>query len=149
MEKLERNRKRKSNSSPHGRNDRYDWGTKKEREEREREEEEKKEMEKNKILPTNKKSGLLEKDSKTKEQGIEMKYREPKEAAKPSKIWKIYPFKGEEEFETIPIHNKSCYLIGRDRRVVDIPTDHPSCSLQHSVIQFRKIETEEGKNIIR
>ncbi|KAF5207104.1 Smad nuclear-interacting protein [Thalictrum thalictroides] len=27
-----------------------------------------------------------------------------------------------------------------ERKVADIPTDHPSCSKQHTVIQFRQIE---------
>lgn len=31
----------------------------------------------------------------------------------------------------------SCYLFGRERRVADVPTDHPSCSKQHAVLQFR------------
>jgi hypothetical protein len=30
---------------------------------------------------------------------------------------------------------QSMYLFGRERRVADIPTDHPSCSKQHAVIQ--------------
>ena len=34
---------------------------------------------------------------------------------------------------------QSCYLFGRDRAIVDIPTEHPSCSKQHAVIQFRQI----------
>jgi len=39
--------------------------------------------------------------------------------------------------EPLYIHRQSCYLFGRERRVADIPTDHPSCSKQHAVIQFR------------
>ncbi len=35
------------------------------------------------------------------------------------------------------IHRQTCYLFGRERRVADIPTDHPSCSKQHAVIQYR------------
>ena len=38
------------------------------------------------------------------------------------------------------------YLLGRERRVADIPLDHPSCSSQHCVLQFRmtqKTETNE------
>lgn len=34
---------------------------------------------------------------------------------------------------------QSCYLIGRDRVVVDIATEHPSISKQHAVIQFRLV----------
>ena len=40
------------------------------------------------------------------------------------------------------IHRQSCYLFGRERRVADVPTDHPSCSKQHSVLQFRLTEKE-------
>jgi smad nuclear-interacting protein 1 len=28
-------------------------------------------------------------------------------------------------------------LFGKDRKVVDIPTDHPTCSRQHAVLVFR------------
>ncbi|WFD48739.1 hypothetical protein GLX27_003409 [Malassezia furfur] len=34
---------------------------------------------------------------------------------------------------------QSCYLLGRDRTVADIPVEHPSCSKQHAVIQFRLV----------
>lgn len=39
--------------------------------------------------------------------------------------------------EPLPIHRQSLYLFGRERRVADVPTDHPSCSKQHAVLQFR------------
>lgn len=39
--------------------------------------------------------------------------------------------------DPLPIHRQSCYLFGRERRVADVPTDHPSCSKQHAVLQFR------------
>lgn len=39
--------------------------------------------------------------------------------------------------DPLPIHRQSFYLFGRERRVADIPTDHPSCSKQHAVLQFR------------
>lgn len=35
------------------------------------------------------------------------------------------------------IHRQSSYLFGREHRVVDVPTDHPSCSKQHAVLQYR------------
>ena len=38
------------------------------------------------------------------------------------------------------MHRQSAYLFGRDRKVADIPTDHPSCSKQHAVFQFRLVE---------
>lgn len=37
--------------------------------------------------------------------------------------------------DMLHIQRQSAYLIGRDRTVVDIPLDHPSCSKQHAVIQ--------------
>ncbi|EXB50263.1 FHA domain-containing protein DDL [Morus notabilis] len=45
--------------------------------------------------------------------------------------------------EPLYIHRQSCYLFGRERRVADIPTDHPSCSKQHAIIQFRQVEKEK------
>jgi len=38
------------------------------------------------------------------------------------------------------------YLLGRDRKVADIPLDHLSCSKQHAVLQFRTVNVsdEEG-----
>jgi hypothetical protein len=46
------------------------------------------------------------------------------------------------------IHRQTCYLFGRERRVADIPTDHPSCSKQHAVIQYRLTEKEEPDGMI-
>ena len=37
--------------------------------------------------------------------------------------------------DLLHIQRQSAYLIGRDRAVVDIAVDHPSCSKQHAVIQ--------------
>lgn len=37
------------------------------------------------------------------------------------------------------IHRQSCYLIGRDRKICDLPVDHPSCSKQHAVLQYRLV----------
>ena len=44
---------------------------------------------------------------------------------------------GEPFGEPLYIHRQSCYLFGRERRVADVPTDHPSCSKQHAVLQYR------------
>lgn len=41
--------------------------------------------------------------------------------------------------EVIKLWDRSCFLFGRDKEVVDIPIEHESCSKQHAVIQFRQI----------
>ena len=98
-------------------------------------------------------SGALTKDARTDAKtGIELKYLEPADADMPKDRWRLYPFKQDQTLGTkcnpisvshssdpYPLHRKSCYLIGRDRQVVDIATDHPSCSKQHAVIQFRTV----------
>ncbi|KAF9666950.1 hypothetical protein SADUNF_Sadunf16G0281900 [Salix dunnii] len=70
--------------------------------------------------------------------GVTLLFTEPPDAKKPDVRWRLYVFKGGEALnEPLYIHRQSCYLFGRERRVADIPTDHPSCSKQHAVIQFR------------
>ena len=52
----------------------------------------------------------------------------------------LLQFKNGKPFETpLPIHRQSCYMFGRERRIADVPTDHPSCSKQQAVIQFRSV----------
>ncbi|XP_012070767.1 FHA domain-containing protein DDL isoform X2 [Jatropha curcas] len=76
--------------------------------------------------------------------GVTLLFNEPPDARKPDVRWRLYVFKnGEVLNEPLYIHRQSCYLFGRERRVADIPTDHPSCSKQHAVIQFRQIEKEQ------
>lgn len=41
--------------------------------------------------------------------------------------------------QTLYIHRQSAYLIGRDRKIADLPVDHPSCSKQHAVLQYRLV----------
>nr|XP_056718307.1 LOW QUALITY PROTEIN: smad nuclear interacting protein 1-like [Euleptes europaea] len=38
------------------------------------------------------------------------------------------------------IPRQRAYLLGRHRHIADIPTDHPSCSKQHAVFQYRLVE---------
>lgn len=72
-------------------------------------------------------------------------HQEPPEARLPTSKWRIYVFKnGEPLGSPLHIHRQSRYLFGRDRKVADVPTDHPSCSKQHCVIQFRETEKEEA-----
>jgi smad nuclear-interacting protein 1 len=73
---------------------------------------------------------------------IVLKYHEPPEARKPPSKdqWKLFVFKGAEIVETIELSARSCWLVGRELAVVDMPAEHPSISKQHAVIQFRFIE---------
>ncbi|KAF8340551.1 SMAD/FHA domain-containing protein [Cantharellus anzutake] len=110
-----------------------------------------------KLEPDFRPSGLLAAATKTikKVDGSStvLKYHEPPEARKPSSGWRLYVFKGEQESDVLHISRQSAYLFGRDRTVVDIPTEHPSCSKQHAVIQFRQVaqrnEWGETKNTVR
>ncbi|KAI9465073.1 SMAD/FHA domain-containing protein, partial [Lactarius psammicola] len=72
-----------------------------------------------------------------------LKYNEPPEARKPIVGWRLYVFKGDEQLELLHIHRQSAYLIGRDRTVADIPLEHPSCSKQHAVIQYRLVQQKD------
>jgi smad nuclear-interacting protein 1 len=96
--------------------------------------------------PNFKNTGRLAAESNTIQteggQGIVLKYHEPPEARKPParEPWRMYVFKGEELLEMVELSERSCWLIGRERLVVDFPLDHPSCSKQHAAIQFRFVE---------
>ncbi|KAI8089320.1 SMAD/FHA domain-containing protein, partial [Halteromyces radiatus] len=80
--------------------------------------------------------------------GVELKYNEPGEAAKPKQHWRFYVFKGSEQIDLLHVHRQSAFLIGRDRAVVDIPVDHPSCSKQHAVLQYRLV-SDQGQQIVK
>lgn len=71
-----------------------------------------------------------------------LKYHEPPEARKPPSRdqWKLFVFKGSEVVDTVELSPRSCWLIGREMAVVDLPAEHPSISKQHAVIQFRYTE---------
>ncbi|KAJ9624303.1 hypothetical protein H2204_010859 [Knufia peltigerae] len=90
-------------------------------------------------------SGLLAAASNTiatSSGNIVLKYHEPAEARKPpsSQRWRLYVFKGEEILDTLDLYTQSCWLFGREVSVCDYALEHPSCSKQHAVIQFRHIE---------
>ncbi|KAL6553416.1 hypothetical protein OROGR_007258 [Orobanche gracilis] len=75
--------------------------------------------------------------------GVTLLFNEPPEARQPDTRWRLYVFKGGEVLnEPLYVHRQSYYLFGRERRVADIPTDHPSCSKQHAVLQYRQVEEE-------
>jgi len=73
---------------------------------------------------------------------IVLKYHEPPEARKPAPkdVWKLFVFKGDEIIDTVPLSQRSCWLVGRESAVVDMIAEHPSISKQHAVIQFRYLE---------
>lgn len=93
--------------------------------------------------PTFALSGKLAEDTNT-FNGVVIKYIQPPEAKIPKRKWRLYPFKGDESLPFIPIHTQSAFLLGRDRKVADIPIDHPSCSSQHAVMQYRVIPYERA-----
>ncbi|KAI4126397.1 MAG: hypothetical protein LQ338_003767 [Usnochroma carphineum] len=72
---------------------------------------------------------------------IVLKYHEPPESRlpPPSSHYLLYVFKSSTIISTIPLHERSCWLFGREKMVADIPIEHPSCSKQHAVLQFRHV----------
>ena len=58
-------------------------------------------------------------------------------------------FKGEESLPVMHLHRQSAYLIGKDRKVADIPVDHPSCSRQHAAFQYRAVEKQVQKHLLQ
>uniref|UniRef100_A0A915CEI9 FHA domain-containing protein n=2 Tax=Parascaris univalens TaxID=6257 RepID=A0A915CEI9_PARUN len=95
-------------------------------------------------------SGKLAEDTNT-YRGVVVKYNEPSDARKPKLRWRLYPFKGDETLPVLYIHRQSAYLIGRDRRIADLPVDHPSCSKQHAVFQYRlvPVDLDDGTTVKR
>ncbi|RMB91264.1 hypothetical protein DUI87_32403 [Hirundo rustica rustica] len=93
----------------------------------------------NKQKPSFELSGALLEDTNT-FRGVVIKYSEPPEARIPKTRWRLYPFKNDEFLPVMYIHRQSAYLLGRHRRIADIPIDHPSCSKQHAVFQYRLVE---------
>ncbi|AEO68088.1 uncharacterized protein THITE_2117449 [Thermothielavioides terrestris NRRL 8126] len=104
------------------------------------------ELEKPKEKPNFGNTGLLAAASNSITQAdgttITLKYHEPPEARKPPPrdVWKLFVFKGPDIIDTIELGTRSCWLIGRELAVVDLPAEHPSISKQHAVIQFRYTE---------
>ncbi|XP_042485483.1 FHA domain-containing protein DDL isoform X2 [Macadamia integrifolia] len=99
--------------------------------------------EKQKQKPSFELSGKLAAET-NRVRGVTLLFNEPPDARKPNIRWRLYVFKGGEVLnDPLYVHRQSCYLFGRERRVADIPTDHPSCSKQHAIIQFRQVEKEE------
>ncbi|KAK3703536.1 hypothetical protein LTR37_014383 [Vermiconidia calcicola] len=90
--------------------------------------------------PNYKPTGLLAKEANTVAGTTRvLKYHEPPEARKPpaKERWRMYVFKQENLLDTIYLHQRSAWLMGRDEKVTDYLLEHPSASKQHAVIQFR------------
>ena len=83
-------------------------------------------------------SGKLTEDTNT-VNGVVIKYAPPSDSAKPKKMWRLYQFKGEKSLQTLYVHRQPAYLMGRDRKIADIPLDHPSISKQHAALQYRLV----------
>lgn len=126
----DRNRRQNRRRRNEEEDDNQEWGRADVKEEKPPEE---------KTKPNFELSGKLTEDTNV-FKGVVIKYNEPPEARKPKRRWRLYPFKGEEQLPVLYVHRQSAYLLGRDRKVADIPTDHPSCSKQHAVLQFRLVE---------
>jgi smad nuclear-interacting protein 1 len=90
-------------------------------------------------------SGALSKDMKAGNtyKGVVLKFCEPPEARAPNTLWRFYVFKGDEELETLHVSRQSAYLFGRNEEIADISLQHPSCSSQHAVLQYRALPNKE------
>lgn len=97
--------------------------------------------------PNYKPTGLLAKEANTVAGTTTvLKYHEPPEARKPpaKQQWRMYVFKDKDLLDTIYLHTRSAWLMGRDEKVTDYFVEHPSISKQHAVIQFRhRTSTDE------
>ena len=93
-------------------------------------------------------TGALAKDERTGNivNGVVLKYSVPLDSAKPNRLWRLYVFKDDKNIETFHLHRQASYLMGRDKRAVDIILEHPSCSSQHAVIQFRKVKVPTNED---
>ncbi|KAF8448405.1 SMAD/FHA domain-containing protein [Terfezia claveryi] len=86
-------------------------------------------------------TGLLAAASNTLN-SVVLKYTEPVDSRMPPAHtrWRLFTFKDGEIVGTpLDLNTQPTWLFGRDRLVADIPVDHPSCSKQHAVIQFRNV----------
>jgi smad nuclear-interacting protein 1 len=94
-------------------------------------------------------SGVLAAETNT-VSGVTLLHSEPPEARMPTKKWRLYVFKGEAEAQPpLMLHTQSSFLVGRERKVATIATDHPSCSKQHAVLQWRLTEKDSADGMRR
>jgi smad nuclear-interacting protein 1 len=94
-----------------------------------------------KHVPSFSLSGALAEDATTgnMQNGVKLKYSEPEEARMTEKMYRLYVFKNGEQVDVYHLHRQTHFLFGRNRAVVHVPVDHPSCSSQHAVIQYRNV----------
>ncbi|KAL8745890.1 MAG: hypothetical protein Q9184_007817, partial [Pyrenodesmia sp. 2 TL-2023] len=93
-----------------------------------------------KLKPNYAPTGLLAAETNTvAHTSIILKYHEPPSARLPpaSTPHLLYIFKSSALLSTLALHERSCWLFGREKMVADVPIEHPSCSKQHAVLQFR------------
>lgn len=82
-------------------------------------------------------SGILNKDYHNgKSNQAALLFHAPPESRWPTQSFRLFGFKNGQETLNQPL-NKPTFLCGRDRNLVDIVLEHPSCSKQHAVFQFR------------
>jgi smad nuclear-interacting protein 1 len=92
-------------------------------------------------------SGVLA-EAQNQMNGVALNFAISIDAAKPdgtSQDWRLFEFLGESNPRIIKLHNRSCFLFGSDKRLLEDNSDdlsftlvaHDSCSKQHAVIQFR------------
>eukprot|EP01035_Chromulina_nebulosa_P003182 gene3182-4330_t len=67
-------------------------------------------------------TGALAKDERTGNivNGVVLKYSVPLDSAKPNRMWRLYVFKDDKIIETFHLHRQATFLMGRDKRAVDI-----------------------------
>jgi smad nuclear-interacting protein 1 len=93
-------------------------------------------------------SGALAAEANT-VNGVVLLHTDPPEARLPTSRWRLYVFKGDQPVgDPLRLQGQSRFIFGRERRVADIPTDHPSCSKQHAVLQYRLTE-KAGHEAVR
>lgn len=94
------------------------------------------------VEPNFKPTGKLYKGMIT-ENGVELKWLEPRECKLPKEKWRLYIYKeGKQLGEPIKIYTKTYFLFGKDNRIVDIKIEHETCSKQHAVLCFREVENK-------
>jgi smad nuclear-interacting protein 1 len=99
--------------------------------------------------PNFKASGALAAAARTTASGVVLKFAAPAEARTPTLKWRLFPFKGEDALDPIPVHEKSVFLLGRDDQVCDVVLEHPSISGQHAAIVHRQVSQKDPETGLR